>query len=380
MYFDYAATTPPNKEVLDTFIKVNQQFWANPHALHRPGMRAESLLEQSRAQILSLLHGESRHQVLFTSGATESNNMALKGVAKLYRHRGRHIITTSIEHPSVAKVCDELQKEGFEVTTLYGNEQGVVTQESLRSALRPDTILVSIMHANNEIGSINDIEALARTTKEQSDALFHTDCAQSVGKLAVSLKEGAIDMLTFSAHKFFGLKGAGCLLLPQRLKLPALLHGGGQEFEYRSGTADVARAASTAKALRLALENLDDNFERVLAYKKRVAKALLSLDGVTLNGSLEEASPYVLNVSIEGVRPETILQGLAQKDIYISTVSACSARKSDESSVVYALTQSHSRAKSSIRISFSALTTEAEITALIATLEPTISTLRFKRN
>ena len=379
MYFDYAATTPPNPEVLDTFLKVNQQFWANPHALHKPGMRAEALLEQSRAQILSLLNADASYRAIFTSGATEANNMALKGIAHLYQHRGKHIITSATEHPSVLEVCKALKTEGFEITILPVNDKGVIETSLLKKALREDTMLVSLMHANNEIGSLNNLEELGTCIKENSSAVFHVDGAQSVGKLPLSLNNSTIDMLTFSAHKFFGLKGAGALIIRSRIVLPPLFHGGGQESEFRSGTADVARAAAMAKALRLALENQETIIKRVTSYKNEVAQALLAIDGIILNGTLEGSSPFVLNVSINGIRPETILQGLAEKEIYISTVSACSARKSNESSVVLALTGSHERAQSSIRLSFSARTTKTEIKTLIATLEPTIKALRFSR-
>jgi cysteine desulfurase len=379
MYFDYAATTPPNSEVLKTFDAVNRGFWANPQALYRPGMRAESLLEQARQQVLTLLEAEQGYRCIFTSGATESNNMALIGMARQYRERGRHIITSAVEHPSVLEVCRFLKNEGWDLTVIPVNRSGFVDPDTLQKELRPDTTLVSLMHVNNETGSINDIMQLGKLIKKESQAAFHVDAAQSVGKLPLSLDGGPVDLLTFSAHKFFGLKGSGALILRDRLELPALLHGGGQESGLRSGTADPARAAALAKALRLSLENHDEVYSRVQSYKKIIVNTLEAIAGTELNGSLEQSSPFVINYSVSGVRPETILQGLAENDIYISTVSACSARKTAESSVVLALTGSHERAQTSIRISLSALTTQEEVETLCKTMGPLIESLRFKR-
>lgn len=379
IYFDYAATTPPAPEVLQTFDAVNRDFWANPQALHRLGMRAESLLEQARLQVLTLLGAQKDYRCIFTSGATESNNMALIGAARKHQHRGRHLITSAVEHPSVLEVFRFLEREGWTVTILPVNASGSVDSDVLRAALRPDTALVSLMHVNNEIGSINDIVELGRLIQNESDAWFHVDAAQSVGKLALSLDDSPIDLLTFSAHKFFGLKGSGALLLRQRMELPPLLHGGGQEDGFRSGTADAARAAAIAKALRLALENRAAVYARVTSFKQIIADAFLDISGAELNGTLAQASPFVINYSISGVRPETLLQALAEKNIYISTVSACSAQTATESSVVRALTGSPERAKTSIRISLSALTTAEEVDILCSTLGPLIESLRFKR-
>jgi cysteine desulfurase len=378
MYFDYAATTPPNSEVLETFERVNREFWVNPHALHRPGMRADALLEQSRRQVLELLGGTERYHCVFTSGATEANNMALKGVVRSARGRGNHIITSAAEHPSVLEVCRILEQEGCTLTILPVNSAGVVEPDILKRALRPDTVLVSLMHINNEIGSINDIAALGTVVKSHSNAVFHVDAAQSAGKFHIAMDEGKIDLLTFSAHKFFGLKGAGALILNNRIELPPLLHGGGQEFGLRSGTADTARAAALAKALRLSLEDHVAAADRVQRFKKRIAEAFNAISGIELNGTVEGTSPFIINCSISGVRPETLLQALAEKEIYISTVSACSARKTAESSVVLALTGSHERARTSIRISLSSLTTPQEVECLCDTLGPLIESLRLK--
>jgi len=378
MYFDYAATTPPNEEVLKTFEAVNRDFWANPRSLYQPGARSEQLLEQARNQVQTLLGANRGYRCVFTSGATESNNIAIKGVAHHYRDRGRHIVTSSVEHASVLEVCRYVKDEGWELDVLPVNRSGAVDPDDLQQALRPDTVLVSLMHVNNETGSINDIARLGGIVKEKSNAAFHVDAAQSVGKLALSLDGSPVDLLTFSAHKFFGLKGAGALLLRDGVQIRPLLHGGGQEFDLRSGTADVARAAAMARALRISLENSEEVTSRAGFFKTSIADALNGVPDAVLNGTLDGASPFIINYSISGIRPETLLQALGEKDIYISTVSACSTRKTDESHVVYALTGSHERARTSIRISLSALTTQAEVDVLCSTLGPVIESLRVK--
>ncbi len=379
MYFDYAATTPPNEEVLKTFEAVNRDFWANPRSLYQPGARAELLLEQARNQVQTLLGANKGCRCIFTSGATEANNMAIQGVARYYRHRGRHIITSAVEHPSVLEVCRYLEQEGWDLDVVPVNSSGAVDPEQLAAVLRPETTLVSLMHVNNEIGSINDLVKLGTIVKNGSNAAFHVDAAQSVGKLSLTLEGYPVDLLTFSAHKFFGLKGGGALIIRDGVQLMPLIHGGGQEFELRSGTADAARAAALARALRLSLEHHDEVLARVGSFKASIAAAFDAIPDTWLNGTLQDSSPFIINYSVGGVRPETLLQALAEKEIYISTVSACSARKAAESTVVFALTGSHDRAGSSIRISMSALTTQEEVDVLCSTLGPVIESLRVKR-
>ena len=379
MYFDYAATTPPADEVLATFDAVNRKFWANPQALYRPGVQAEQLLEQARRQVLDLLGAAGEYRCVFTSGATESNNMAIKCIARQHKGRGRHIITSAVEHPSVLGVCLHLKDEGWELDILPVNEAGQVEPQALSDALRPDTTVVSLMHVNNEVGSVNNIMELGRVVKERGNAVFHVDAAQSAGKFPLQLDGSPVDMLTFSAHKFFGLKGSGALVMDSRMEPPPLLQGGGQESGFRSGTADPARAAALAKALRLSLENREGVFARVEAFKKQVVAELGKIEGVELNGAMEGSSPFIINCSVSGVRPETLLQALAEQEIYISTVSACSAQKQSESHVVRAVTGSMERAQTSIRISLSAITTEAEVETLCRTFGAVVETLRLKR-
>jgi cysteine desulfurase len=379
LYFDHAATTPPDEAVLETYDAVNRGFWANPQSLHRQGLRAEALMEQARRQVLELLGAANGYRCIFTSGATEANNMALVGAARLFRDRGKHIVASAVEHPSVLEVCRFLESEGWELSLVPVNAAGSVDAESLAPLLRPETAVVSLMHVNNETGSVNDIATLGALVKQTCHAAFHVDAAQSIGKFALELEGTSIDMLTFSAHKFFGLKGSGALILRDRLEIPPLIRGGGQEYGLRSGTSDTARAAALAKALRLAMDRRDEAFAMATELRAQIVEAFQSIPGTALNGSKDGSSPFIVNFSIGGVRPETLLQAMSERDIHISTVSACSTRKTAESAVVLALTGSHERAANSIRISLSAKTTQHEVDRLCETADPLIETLRLTR-
>ncbi len=374
IYFDNAATTKPNPEVLDTFTKVYENFWANPHSLHKIGERAEQLLEQARAQVTSLLDGTG-YRAIFTSGATESNNLAIKGVAEMFRSRGTHIITTNSEHPSVDEVVTWLEEtQGFRITRLPVGSDGSVTLQQVEDALTDDTVLVSIMFVNNESGAINPIEEIANLLKNHR-ALFHVDGVQGIGKLPFSLKKSPVDFLSLSAHKFHGLKGSGVLILPERQKIAEQTIGGGQEFGLRSGTADVPRAAAFAKALRLSLENISESEPNVRKLHALLRSELEQFPGVEINSPVN-GSPYILNVSVSGIRPETILHGLVKEEVFISTVSACSSKKTERSEIIYALTGDEQRAESSIRISLSSQSTTAEVKEFLSIFTTTVNTLR----
>ncbi len=373
IYLDNAATTPLEPAVLETFTKVYESFWANPHSLHKIGEKAEQLLEQARSQVTDLLGG-SGYQAIFTSGATESNNLAIKGIAEIHKARGNHFITTNSEHPSVDQVLTYLESQGATVTRLPVGTDGTVTEEQVERALTEKTVLVSIMMVNNESGAINPIKEIAAMMKNHR-ALFHVDAVQGVGKIPFSLKESPVDLLSLSAHKFFGLKGSGVLILRERQRLAPQMIGGGQEFDLRSGTADVPRAASFAKALRLATENLPAKLAEVTRLNAILRESITTIDGVQIN-SPERGSPYILNCSVNGIRPETVLHGLVNEDIYISTVSACSSKKSELSPIILALTGNEERAKHSIRISLSHKTTELEIRRFLEIFRSTILTLR----
>lgn len=373
IYLDNAATTPPNPAVLETYTKVYENFWANPHSLHRIGERAEQLLEQARAQVTELLEGEG-YRALFTSGATESNNLAIKGIAEMHRGRGNHLITTNSEHPSVDNVMSWLETQGYDITRLPVGSDGTVSADQVKEALTEKTILVSVMFVNNESGAVNPISEIAELLKGHR-TLFHVDGVQGIGKLPFSLKDTPVDLLSLSAHKFNGLKGSGVLILRERQAISPQIIGGGQEFDLRSGTGDVPRAAAFAKALRLSLENLNENLHRAEKQNELLRRELSALPGVICN-SPESASPYILNLSVQGIRPETILHGLAKHEIYISTVSACSSKKAELSPVILALTGDENRAASSIRISLSHDTSDENIAAFLSIFPETIKNLR----
>ncbi len=373
IYLDNAATTKPDPAVLETFNKVYEGFWANPHSLHGLGERAEQLLEQARSQVQQLL-GATGSRVIFTSGATESSNLAIKGVAEVHAARGKHLITTNSEHPSVGRVMSGLESRGFEVTRLPVGRDGVITVDQVAEALTPRTILVSTISVNNETGAINPVAEIAALLKGHP-ALYHVDAVQGIGKVPFSLSDTAVDLLSISAHKFHGLKGSGVLVLPERLPLPAQIVGGAQEFDLRSGTADVPSAAALAKALRMALERLPEASRHAAELNGMLREGLAPLPGVTVN-SPATGSPFILNISVDGIKPESLVHAFSEQDIHISTVSACSSKASAPSAAVLALTGDEERARHAIRISLSHLTLADDITLFLDHLRSTLNTFR----
>jgi len=373
IYLDNAATTPPEPAVLDTFNKVYQNFWANPHSMHRPGERAEQLLEQAREQVSGIIGGKA-YRAVFTSGATESNNLAIKGIAERYQQRGMHIITTDSEHPSVENVMRYLENRGFTITRLPVTESGAVTAARIQEALTAETILVSTIFVNNESGAITPVAKISEVLQSHR-AFYHVDGVQAIGKIKFSNAAPLPDFISLSAHKFFGLKGSGALIMRRNLNLSPQLQGGGQEFELRSGTADVPRAASFAKALRLAVDGIDDKFVHAQKLNHFIREQMAEIPSVICN-SPEDASPYILNFSISGIRPETVLHALSKQDIYISTVSACSSKKAQFSQVILALTGDKVRAANTIRISMSHRTTMAEVQCFTEEFKIVINKLR----
>ena len=349
IYLDNSATTKPKKEVLETFVKVNEQYFANPASLHQLGNEAEDLLEKARKQIKNMLNMDN---VVFTSGGTESNNLALVGTANAYRHRGRHIISASTEHPSVLNSLAKLEQQGFEVTQLPVDAEGQIALDELKDALRHDTILVSLMHVNNEIGTVHPISAIAEIVKN-SRAFFHVDAVQSIGKL--SLDETAMpDLLTLSAHKIHGLKGSGVLAFNE-VKLQAILEGGGQEFGIRSGTVSVPHAAALARALRMAEANpLHRRWNDELRTFFNDFADVKVISPVT-------AAPHILAVAVKRMKGEILVSGLQKEGIIVSTSSACSSKNRSASHVIEAIGVPKEYKDGVIRISFGAFTTEHDI-------------------
>lgn len=364
IYLDYSATTPVDSEVVRTFSKACEDYWANPNSLHKEGVKARSLINAATEQISSIL-GVKSSEVIYTSGASESNNMAIKGICLKYQNRGKHIITTDFEHSSIYGPVGYLQKLGFDVDFVNTLENGKVDLEHLKSLLRDDTILVSITAVNSEIGIIEPIEEIGLLLKDYPKTFFHVDMTQSIGKKKIDLTN--IDLASFSAHKFFGIKGIGVLIKKENINIEPIIHGGKSTTIYRSGTPATPLIASISKALRLVNQDMDLHYEYVSNINKKVRERLSSFEKVRIN-SPEDSLPYILNISVLGVKPEVLLHALEEEEVYISTQTACSS-KSDESKAVYALTKDHDRSKSSVRISLSYKTTLDEIDRFLEIFE-----------
>ncbi|MCZ2259725.1 cysteine desulfurase family protein [Sporosarcina sp. G11-34] len=357
IYLDNSATTAPSEEVLSSFSEVNRRFYANPASLHRAGKDAESLLDRSREQILSIV-GASDGEVIFTSGGTEANNLALFGFARKLVSRGMHIITTIIEHPSILYAAQQLEKEGFEVDYLSVDEDGLISIDELRNKLREDTTVVSIMHVNNEVGTIQPIEECAKVIKENSRALFHSDTIQSFGKLSVTLGEGGPDAISVSAHKIHGLKASGALITRKRLKPMAINYGGGQEFGIRSGTVSVPDAAALARAMRLVNEN--NKAEQYEQWRNRLINYIKGTKDVIII-SKENSAPHILSIAFHHIKGEVAVNYFQENGIIISTSSACSSKSGRAGHVIDAIRLSEKYKHGVIRISFGNNTTDEHI-------------------
>lgn len=364
IYLDYSATTPVDSEVIRTFSKACEDYWANPNSLHKEGVKANSLINAATEQIASIL-GVNSSEIIYTSGASESNNMAIKGICSKYQNRGKHIITTDFEHSSIYGPVGYLQKLGFDVDFVKTLDDGKVDLDHLKSLIRDDTILVSITAVNSEIGIIEPIEEIGLLLKEYPKVFFHVDMTQSIGKKKIDLTN--VDLASFSAHKFFGVKGIGVLVKKESINLEPIIHGGKSTTIYRSGTPATPLIASISKALRLVSSDMDKHYEYVSNINKKVRDKLASFDKVRIN-SPEDSLPYILNISVLGVKPEVLLHSLEEEEVYISTQTACSS-KNDESKAVYALTKDHDRSKSSVRISLSYKTTMEEIDKFLEIFE-----------
>lgn len=366
IYFDNAATTSVNKELLVSFNQLVEKYYGNPSSNHKYGLESSRLLSLAREQVLSLLGLDKNYEIIFTSGATESNNLAIKGVALAYKNRGKHLITTNVEHPSVLNAFKQLEEEfGFEVTILPVNEKGIIEPDTLRKAMRNDTILVSIMHVNNETGEVNDIETLSKIVHEYPKCFFHSDTTQSITKIDVNYN--LIDMFIASSHKIHGLKGSGFLAIRKNIKPLPLLSGGGQEFNLRSGTSDMPKDVTLAKTLRLAFENKDKKIKKVQEINNYIRKELERFDEVVINSSLD-ASPFILNFSLLRHKASVVVEALSLKDIMVSTISACSSKKSNKSYVLAAMNKNSVEASNPIRLSFDESNTLEEAKIFITTL------------
>lgn len=361
IYLDYAATTPLDPKVAERMAACLTQdgVFANPASTHAPGRAARKVVEEARARIAALVNAAA-DEMVFTSGATEADNLAIKGLARFERQRGRHIITSRIEHKAVLDACKQLEREGFEVTWLKPDPDGLIQPAAVKAALRDDTILVSIMHANNELGTLNDIAAIGTLLKDHS-ARFHVDAAQSAGKVAIDLKKLDVDLMSFAAHKIYGPKGMGALYVRRepRVNLEPLIHGGGHERGLRSGTLATHQIVGMGEAFRLAREQLPEEGPRITALRERLWQGLQRIEGVLLNGHPSQRLPGILNVSFPGVEGESLLY--ACEALAVSSGSACNSADQEPSYVLRALGRDDQLAGASLRFSLGRYTTEAEV-------------------
>lgn len=369
IYIDNSATTKPFSEVLESYTTVSQKYFGNPSSIHRIGMEAEKLLIQAREQIAELLE-VNNNEIYFTSGGTEGNNTVLKGIARMFKGKGNHIITTTIEHDSIHKVMEQLEEDGFIITYVPVNEYGQVAAEDIIKHIRKETILVSVMHVNNEVGSIQPVEEIGKYLSNYPNVFFHVDGVQGIGKQPISLKRANIDAYTISAHKFHGLKGNGVLFIKEGKRIQPLLAGGGQESAFRSGTENVAGAVATAKALRMQLQNQQEKMSVLTQINLYLREQLASIDGVSIHSpALGKSVAHILNFSIEGIKAEVFVHALEERDIYISTTSACSSKTNKVSKTLLGMGIPEQIAESSFRISLSYANTMEEMEKVMAAIK-----------
>lgn len=372
IYLDYSATTPVEEQVLDSYMKACRNFIGNPNSLHRLGIEANGLIEDATEQIANLLNIKPS-EIIYTSGSSESNNTAIKGIAFKYQNRGKHIITTELEHSSVIAPLKYLTNLGFEVDFVKIKENGEIDLEHLKSLLREDTILVTIASVSSELGVIQPIEEIGKLLKSYPKCFFHVDMTQSIGKIDIPLEN--VDLISFSAHKFYGMKGIGVLVKKEGISFEPLIHGGKSTTIYRSGTPALPLIVSLAKALRLALTNLKEKENRVKLLNSYLKEELKKWNGIHINSS-ENSIPHILNFSVPGIKPETLQHVLEEKEIFISTQTACS-KGGSPSTAVMAVTHNEDYAMSSLRISISHKTTEEELSFFLGTLKETLERLSF---
>ena len=362
IYLDYSATTPVDPRVAAKMVEclTTEGNFGNPASRsHLFGWKAEEAVENARRQVAELVNADPR-EIVWTSGATESDNLAIKGVAHFYASKGKHIVTTKIEHKAVLDTTRQLEREGFEVTYIELGEDGIITPAMVEAALRDDTVLVSVMHVNNEIGTINDITAIGELTRSRG-ILFHVDAAQSTGKVEIDLEKMKVDLMSFSAHKTYGPKGVGALYVRRkpRVRLEAQMHGGGHERGMRSGTLATHQLVGMGEAFRIAKEEMAQENERLRGLRDRFLRKVEALEELYINGSMTARVPHNLNLSFNYVEGESLIMAL--KDLAVSSGSACTSASLEPSYVLRALGRNDELAHSSIRFSFGRFTTEEEI-------------------
>lgn len=376
-YLDNSATTVCEPGVVEKMVQIMTVSYGNPSAMHNKGVEAENYIKEARTIIAKTMKVQEK-ELIFTSGGTESNNMAIMGCAAANHRMGKHLITTQIEHPAVGNVMKHLEEEGYEVTYLPVDENGIVKLEKLREALRPDTMLVSVMHVNNEIGSVQPLEEISKIVKQNNPAtLVHVDAIQGYGKYRIFPKKMGIDLLSVSSHKIHGPKGVGFLYCDSKVKIKPILFGGGQQWDLRSGTENVPGIVGMAEAVKELYTDFETKIEHLYQIKEHFVEKISALDQVKINGfSGRESAPHIVSVSFPGVRSEVLLHALEEREIYASAGSACSSNKPAVSATLRAIHVPKEQLDSTLRFSFSVHTTKEEIDYCAEALEELLPMLR----
>ena len=377
IYLDYASTTPVDPRVASKmmeFLTPEGEFGNPASRSHRFGWKADEAVEEARSHVANLVNCDPR-EVVWTSGATEADNLAIKGVARFYKSKGNHIITSKIEHKAVLDPCRQLEREGFEITYLDPDDKGVISPEAVKAAIKDSTVLVSIMHINNELGTVNDISKIGDVTRDKG-IFFHVDAAQSTGKVNIDLEKMSVDLMSFSAHKTYGPKGVGALYVRRkpRVRLEALIHGGGHERGMRSGTLATHQIVGMGEAFRLARKEMEEDYKKIAKYHEKFLDKVKEIDHVYINGDLNNKVPNILNVSFNFVEGESLIMGL--KDIAVSSGSACTSASLEPSYVLRALGRKDELAHSSIRFSFGRFTSDDDVNNTLDILGNVVHRLR----
>ena len=377
IYLDYASTTPVDPRVASKmmeFLTPEGEFGNPASRSHRFGWKADEAVEEARSHVANLVNCDPR-EVVWTSGATEADNLAIKGVARFYKSKGNHIITSKIEHKAVLDPCRQLEREGFEITYLDPDDKGVISPEAVKAAIKDSTVLVSIMHINNELGTVNDISKIGDVTRDKG-IFFHVDAAQSTGKVNIDLEKMSVDLMSFSAHKTYGPKGVGALYVRRkpRVRLEALIHGGGHERGMRSGTLATHQIVGMGEAFRLANKEMEEDHKKISKYHEKFLDKVKEIDHVYINGDLNNKVPNILNVSFNFVEGESLIMGL--KDIAVSSGSACTSASLEPSYVLRALGRKDELAHSSIRFSFGRFTSDDDVNNTLDILGNVVHRLR----
>ena len=377
LYFDYASTTPVDQRVIDKMkdcLSLDGNFGNPGSRSHAFGWQAEELVEEARINVSTLVNCDPR-EIIWTSGATESDNLAIKGAANFYKEKGNHIITSKIEHKAVLDTCRQLESEGFEVTYLDPNENGEISIESIEENIREETTLVSLMHSNNEIGVVNDIEKIGELCRNKG-IIFHVDAAQSAGKIEIDLSQLKVDLMSFSAHKIYGPKGIGALFVRRRprIRLQPLFHGGGQERGIRAGTLPTHQIVGMGEAFKLSQTEMESDLSKVSSYRDILWNGLSEMEEIYVNGSIDNGYPGIFNLSFNYVEGESLIMAL--KNIAVSSGSACTSASLEPSYVLRALGRPDELAHSSIRFSFGRFTKEEEVKSTVKLVQESVAQLR----